>query len=81
MRLNIEDSLFQKGPGFWKYNTLLNNDLVYVSEMKDLIINFLNGSASMDKQVKWELLKYEIKKLSLKFSKNKAKQKRLNREI
>ena len=34
----------------------------------------------MDKQAKLELLKYEIKKFPLKFSKEKAKQKRINRE-
>ena len=34
----------------------------------------------MDKQAKLELLKYKIKKLSLRFLKEKAKQKRIDRE-
>ena len=65
---------------FWKYNTSLNNDTFYVSGMNELIRNFLIENATMDKQAKLELLKYEIKKFSLKFSKEKAKQKRINRE-
>ena len=69
MRINIDDSPFQKGPGFWKYNTSLNKDPVYISETRDLIRNFLNEHASMDKQAKLELLKYEITKFTIKCSK------------
>ena len=80
MRLDIKDSPFPKGPGFWKYNTSLNNDQVYILEIKKLISNFLIEHASMDKQAKLELLKFEIKKFSIKFSKEKAKLTRINRE-
>ena len=80
LRINIDDAPFQKGPGFWKYNTSLNKDPVYKAQARDLIRDFLNEHASMDEQAKLELLKYEIKKFTITFSKNKAKQKRLNRE-
>ena len=80
MRLDIKDSPFPKGPGFWKYNASLNNDQVYIKEIKELLRNFLIEHASMDKQAKLEPLKFEIKKCSFKFSKEKAKLARINRD-
>lgn len=79
MEINFENFLFQKGPGFWKFNSSLNNDTVFVSRLRHLVNTFLQNSIVTDKQVKWELLKYEIKKFAINYSKNIAKLKRLNK--
>ena len=48
---------------------------MYVSEIKHLASSFLsNGISNMNAQLKWELLKYEIRKFTINYTKHKAKE-------
>ena len=65
------------GNGFWKFNSSLIKDHMYVSEIKHLASSFLsNDICNMNAQLKWELLKYEIRKFTIDYTKRKAKEKR-----
>ena len=75
--LNCTD--FSKGPGIWKFNNSLIFDCNFVKE----IICFIHGTNkrlvtedAFDQQSQWEILKYEIRKFSLRFSKVIAEEKR-----
>ena len=50
---------------------------MYVSEIKHLASSFLsNGISNMNAQLKWEILKYEIRKFTIDYTKRKAKERR-----
>ena len=73
----------KKGSGLWKFNNSLIYDQNYISQTKDLILEIKTNSNSysnFDDQVKWEFLKYEIRKFTIKYCKEKAKQKRARKE-
>ena len=61
-----------KGKGFWKFNNLLALNSDSVDKIK---VHIANTQKSLDKenirddQARWEYLKYEIRKFSIKFSK------------
>ena len=61
-----------KGRGLWKFNNSLISNTDFVKQMKQLIENIkqqqLSESGQTD-QIKWELLKYEIRKFAITFSK------------
>jgi hypothetical protein len=80
MDLSLEKLHLQKGPGFWKYNSSLNKDPIYKQNLRTLIRDFLEDNRDLNKQVKWELLKYEVKKFTMTYSKKIAKEKRANKE-
>ena len=66
-----------KGNGFWKFDSSLIKDRIYVSEIKHLVSSFLsNDISSMNTQLKWEFLKYEIRKFTIDYTKRKAKERR-----
>ena len=65
-----------KGNGFWKFNSSLIKDHMYVSEIKHLVSSFLSNISNMNAQLKWELLKYEIRKFTIDYTKRKAKERR-----
>ena len=72
------------GKNFWKFNCSLIHDELYVWKIKKHIENIINSiDSDFNHQIKWEFLKYEIRKFSISFSKNKAKsmrEKKLNLE-
>ena len=76
MNICVDESLIPKGCGFWKFNASLTKDAAYVTGINDLISNFFDTNTFENKQLQWELLKYEIKQFSRKFSMQKAKQKK-----
>ena len=66
----------KRGRGFWKFNRSLIENEEYVHQMKKLISDTLNElfmENILDDQVKWEYLKYNIRKCSINFSKKLAK--------
>ena len=71
--LNIKQNEFKKGKGrsLWKFNSSLISNTDFVKQMKQLIENIkqqqLSESEQTD-QIKWELLKYEIRKFAITFS-------------
>ena len=69
MNLNMENIQFQKGAGYWKYNSSLNDDLIYTNQLIQLIDDFLRDCPITNKQAQWELLKYEIRKFTIQYTK------------
>ncbi len=65
MDIITDDGAILRGPGFWKYNSSLKNDQTYKNELTNVIRNHLNDAQNMDKQLKMELLKYEVKKFTM----------------
>ena len=74
---SVKGEQTHKGNGFWKFNSSLIKDHMYVSEIKHLGSSFLsNDICNMNAQLKCELLKYEIRKFTVDYTKRKAKEKR-----
>ena len=66
-----------RGTGLWKFNSSLTKDQNYKTEIKKLIRNFSSENESLlNCQLKWELLKYEVRKFTVKCMKHVAKEKR-----
>ena len=66
-----------RGKGFLKFNNSLTEDQNYVNKIKDLIHNFsTKNGCDFSWQLKWECLKYEIRKFSIHYMKGLAKQKK-----
>ena len=70
-------SEFSHGKGLWKFykSLLLNKE--YVEKIKEhilLTIKMLDNDDLRDEQVRWEYLKYEIQKFTIRFSKNLAEE-------
>ena len=77
-----ESKDFNFGSGLWKFNNSLIKDKNFVKDLKRFIQetnNNLSLDSNIDNQLRWELLKYEIRKFSIKFSKTKAKSERMKR--
>ena len=71
-----------KGKGLWIFNSSLTLNKEFVEKMKNHIstyLNLLEKENILDYQVRWEHLKYEVRKFSNKFSKAQAKKLRLER--
>ena len=53
-----------RGKGFWKFSSSLTEDQNYITETKKLIRRFCTINESLyNRQLKWELLKFEVRKL------------------
>ena len=69
-----------KGPSHWKFNTSLLEDDNYVTSLKYKIADWIEIYKNIENlNTKWELLKYEVRKFSISYSKKK-KQNRVQRE-
>ena len=72
----------QRRKGLWKFNSSLSSNKRFVRNMKNHIattIIFLNEENIFDDQIRWEYLKYEIRKFSIHFSVSEAK--KINNEM
>ena len=70
-----------KRSGFWKFNNLLLSDNIFKEKLKQHIQNIKNASEfSNDPQIKWEFLKYQIRKFAIRFSKMRATEERKQTE-
>ena len=67
------------GPGFWKFNSSLLNNEKFKINVIDFIQNTKNKLNFNDTQLNWELLKYEIRKFIISYSKSIAKEERARR--
>ena len=64
-----------RGKGFRKFNSSLTKDHKYITEIKKLIRNCSNENESLFKhQLKWELLKYEVRKFTITYMKHVAEE-------
>ena len=61
-----------KGPGYWKFNNSLLEDINYVNQVSEVIDSFVtdDNTANQDHQ-SWELLKLRIKPFSIRYSRQK----------
>lgn len=62
------------GPNFWKFNSSLLEDNIYTSEMLTKLQKWRNDYDIEDKRIKWELIKYEIRKYTIEYSKSKKRE-------
>ena len=58
--LKIENTQ-KPGRGFFKFNSALLKDTVYVKKVKDIIKNFSNNPLQPDEGSNWDVLKCEIR--------------------
>ena len=66
-----------RGKGFWKFNSSLTKDQNYITEIKKLIRSFRTTNESLcNRQLKWELLKCDVRKFTFNYTKQIAKEKR-----
>ena len=75
----VNSTEFHKGPGNWKFNNSLIFDRNFIKEMKCFIHDTKKRLVTddiFDKQSQWEILKYEIQKFTIHYSKVIAKEKR-----
>ena len=67
---------FEKGANYWKFNKLLLRDAVFLEGLKKLIEEKKIEYSNMDNQIKWELMKFEIRKFAMRYSKKVAREKK-----
>ena len=66
----------QRGSYGWKFNCSLLNDPIFVRKQKENIANVISSyDGSFDPHLKWELLKYEMRKFCISYSKQKSLEK------
>ena len=67
----------KNGPSFWKFNASLNDDTNFVALLSESVPEWLiEFNAVTDKRVLWNLIKYRIRQMSIKYSKERAREKR-----
>ena len=73
VQLQLEND--NRGPGLWKFNNSLLEDEIYVKLITDSYAVIQNKYSEIeDKRLKWELIKMEIRGITIPLSENKAKQ-------
>ena len=70
------DGVFKKGTNYWKFNKLLLKDNVYVMGIRKMVAEKKVEYAEMNNQIKWELIKFEIRKFTMEYSKKLAREKK-----
>ena len=77
LKFNCPNS--KRGPGLWKFNNALLEDEEYVNFIREHYAYISEKySGQEDKRFKWELVKMELRGLTISFAKNKAKNLRQN---
>lgn len=65
-------SNMRRGNYAWKFNSSLLSDPLFIATQTDNIISTINSfDHNFDPHIKWELLKYEMRKSCISFAKNK----------
>ena len=70
-------NFFKPVPGLWKFNNSLIKDETFANTFKNFIqnmINELNTNTSLNNQLTWALRKYEIKRFTISYCKQRTKQ-------
>ena len=79
MRVN-ETQHSTKGHSYWKFNNSLTQDDAFVQALRNEIAKFYCESSELaDPVVKWDYLKYKVKKVAKTYSIDKAKEGRVQR--
>ena len=65
------------GPSHWKFNSSLLDDATYIHLITSKYSDWLNEFKDVnDKRVLWDVIKYRIRQVSIKYSKEKARERR-----
>ena len=65
------------GPSYWKLNSSLLDDTNYIHLISSKYSDWLDEFKDVtDKRVLWDLIKYRIRQVSIKYSKEKARERR-----
>jgi len=67
----------KQGPSFWKFNNSLVNDVKYIQQIKEKIKGVKTALTNENINcpcIRWELIKYEIRKFTMGYSKTRAKE-------
>ena len=65
------------GPSYWKLNSSLLDDPEYINLINDNVPSWLvEFSDVLDKGLLWDLIKYKIRQVTMKYSKTKARERR-----
>ena len=73
-----------RGKDFWKFNNSLTRNAKYVEKIENQIfetLRTLDQNKITDKHLRWEYLKYEIRKFTMNFSKNLVKEENKDRNF
>ena len=74
--LHICNSTTHRGRGYWKFNSMLLRDLEYVNKVSELIENLKEETSMLDKQLRWDFIKSELRGFTVQYSARKGKEKR-----
>ena len=74
--INTELGEFKKGRGYWKFNKQLLKDHIYVAGVREMVQVKKVEYAEFNNQIKWELIKFEIRKFTMEYSKKVAREKK-----
>ena len=70
-----------KSKGIWKFNSSLTEGQDHIIEIKKIIRSFCTANKSLSNcQLKWELLKYAVRKFIINYTKQITKEKRQQRK-
>ena len=72
--MEIDKDEEQRGPGWWKLNTLLLNDQEYREGVRGVITNCRKENTNLNPASLWDLTKYKIKTYSIQYSKKKSQE-------
>ena len=77
IQLRLQFINFVRGPGLWKFNNSLLEDDEFIELVNENYPAIINKYQEIrDKRLLWELIKMEIRSLTIPYSKNKARQNR-----
>ena len=68
-----ENKDINRGKGTWKLNNVLLQNDIYTEGIKNTILETSSENPDANPHILWELIKYEVRKYSIKFSKNRSK--------
>ena len=75
--LNIVTENLPFGPSFWKLNCSLLDDLDYIKQLEESLVKWISEYETFEnKGLLWDILKFEIRRFTISYSKNKAKQRK-----
>ena len=81
MKLNLLNTC-KRGKSYWKFNNDLLTDKIYIEKIKTIIGKIKDEDQMENKNTLWEFTKCEIRGLTMKYAKKKAKKERhLEREL
>ena len=75
--ITYNTSVHDRGPGYWKLNNTVLSDMEYVTVIKNLIGEKKFLYKDLGVKERWELIKTSIRDISIKYTKNKASDRRL----